>query len=84
VNHFLVTFTLPEELRRAARSNQKLIYNMIFRASSEALQKLAQDERFIGGRPGIVGAMHTWTRALFYHPHVHYIVTGGAPNDRGE
>jgi hypothetical protein len=77
VVHFLVTFTFPEELRRVARSNQKTVYNILFRASSEALQKLAWDERFVGGRVGMVGVLHTWTRALIYHPHVHYIVTGG-------
>jgi len=84
VVHFLVTFTLPEELRKVARANQKMIYNILFRASAEALQKLAADERFIGGRPGMVGVLHTWTRALIYHPHVHYIVTGGGLNDEGE
>jgi hypothetical protein len=84
VVHFLVTFTLPEELRRVARSNQKTVYNILFRASSEALQKLAWDERFVGGRVGMVGVLHTWTRALIYHPHVHYIVTGGGLSESGE
>ena len=82
--HFLVTFTLPEELRRVARSNQKTVYNILFRASSEALQKLAWDERFVGGRVGMVGVLHTWTRALIYHLHVHYIVTGGGFSEKGE
>src|SRR6266567_3317792 len=72
-----VTFTLPQELRAVARSNQKTIYNLLFRTSSQALLKLAQDPRFVGGRVGIVGVLHTWTRQLLYHPHVHYIVTGG-------
>jgi hypothetical protein len=84
VVHFLVTFTLPEELRRVARSNQKTVYNILFRASSEALQKLAWDKRFVGGRVGMVGVLHTWTRALIYHPHVHYIVTGGGLSEEGE
>ena len=88
--HFMVTFTLPEELRAVARRNQKLIYNLLFRASSQALLKLAQDPRFVGaqkrgpraGSPrgvlvGMVGVLHTWTRQLLCHPHVHYIVTGG-------
>jgi ribosomal protein L37AE/L43A len=83
VVHFLVTFTLPEELRRVARSNQKTVYSILFRASSEALQKLAWDERFVGGRVGMVGVLHTWTRALIYHPHVHYIVTGGGLSQNG-
>jgi len=77
VTHFLVTFTLPEELRAIARSHQKTIYNLLFRASSAALLQLAQDPRFVGARLGMVGVLHTWTRQLRYHPHVHYIVTGG-------
>ena len=76
-HHFLVTFTLPAELRALARSHQKTIYNLLFRASAAALQQLAQDPRFVGARLGMVGVLHTWTRQLLYHPHVHYIVTGG-------
>jgi hypothetical protein len=82
-HHFLVTFTLPAELRAVARSHQKTIYNLLFRASSAALQQLAQDPRFVGGRLGMVGLLHTWTRQLLYHPHVHYIVTGGGLTDDG-
>jgi len=77
VSYFMVTFTLPEELRSVARSHQQVIYNSLFRASSEALLELASDPRFVGGRVGAVGVLHTWTRDLFYHPHVHYIATGG-------
>jgi hypothetical protein len=83
VTHFLVTFTLPAELRAIARSNQKTIYNLLFRASSAALQQLAQDPRFVGARLGMVGVLHTWTRQLLYHPHLHYIVTGGGLSDDG-
>ena len=83
VPHFLVTFTLPDELRAVARSNQKLIYNLLFRASAEALQQLALDPRFVGAQIGMVGVLHTWTRQLLYHPHVHYIVTGGGLTDSG-
>jgi hypothetical protein len=77
IQHFLVTFTLPAELRALARSHQKTIYNLLFRASAAALQQLAQDPRFVGACIGMVGVLHTWTRQLLYHPHVHYIVTGG-------
>jgi hypothetical protein len=83
VTHFLVTFTLPAELRALARSNQKLGYNLLFRASSQALLQLAQDPRFVGARLGMVGVLHTWTRQLLYHPHVHYLVTGGGLTDDG-
>jgi len=83
VTHFMVTFTLPEELRALARSHQQTLYNLLFRASAEALQELAADPRFIGGRIGMVGVLHTWTRDLHYHPHVHYIVPGGGLSAEG-
>jgi len=82
-HHFLITFTLPAELRAPARSNQKTIYNLLFRASAAALLQLAQDPRFVGARLGMVGVLHTWTRQLLYHPHVHYIVTGGGLSTEG-
>jgi hypothetical protein len=47
------------------------------------LLQLAQDPRFVGGRLGMVGVLHTWTRQLLYHPHVHYIVTGGGLSAAG-
>ncbi len=64
----LVTFTLPEEFRQIARSNQKLIYGILFRTSAAALKKLAADPRFVGGQIGMTGVLHTWTRDLLYHP----------------
>jgi len=83
INYFLVTFTLPAELRPLARSNQKLLYHLLFRTSSQALLKLAQDPRFVGGRLGMVGVLQTWTRDLRYHPHIHYLVTGGGLTEDG-
>jgi hypothetical protein len=76
--YFMVTFTLPTDLKHIARSNQKTLYNILFRTSAAALQQLAQDPRFVGGRVGMVGVLHTWTRDLSYHPHVHYLVPAGA------
>jgi hypothetical protein len=76
-SYFMLTFTLPGELRRVARSHQKLFYHLLFGTSADAVQKLAQDSRFVGGRIGMVGVLHTWGRNLAYHPHVHYVVPGG-------
>ncbi len=76
-DYFLVTFTLPCELRPIARSNQKVVYNLLFKSSAAALQKLALDPRFVGGEIGMMGGLHTWSRDMGYHPHVHYIVPGG-------
>ena len=75
--YFMLTFTLPEGLRRVARRHQKLFYNLLFRTSAAATQKLAQDPRFIGGQVGMVGVLHTWGRTLTYHPHVHFLVPAG-------
>ena len=77
VPYFLVTFTLPVQLRTIARSNQKCVYNLLFKSSAAALQKLAQDQKFIGGTIGMMGGLHTWTRDMRYHPHVHYIIPAG-------
>lgn len=78
-HHFMITFTVPQALRRFTRSNQKIAYAPLFRASSEAIRVLAQNERHIGGDlPGFFGVLHTWGRTLEYHPHIHYIVAGGA------
>jgi hypothetical protein len=77
VPYFLVTFTLPDELRDVARSNQKLVYDVLFRTSAQAMQTLGADPRFVGGQMGMVGVLHIWGRNLSYHPHVHYLVPGG-------
>lgn len=77
-HHFMVTFTLPEELRSVVRSEQKKAYAAMFEASSQALYTLAANPRFIGADlPGFFGVLHTWGRQLQYHPHIHYIVPGG-------
>ena len=77
-----MTFTLPEELREVARSNQVSVYNLLFRCAAEALQTLTRDR--IGGQIGIVGVLQTWTRDLRYHPHVHFLVPGGGLSEDGK
>lgn len=77
VTHFLITFTMPDILRQNAKTNQVLFYNILFRAASSALQTLAWDSKYIGGRIAIIAVLHTWTRTLNYHPHLHFIVPGG-------
>ena len=78
VPYFMLTFTLPAALRPLARRQQKLIYNLLFRAAAAATQQLAQDPRFLGGSVGMVGVLHTWGRNLSFHPHVHFLVPAGA------
>ena len=84
VPYFMVTFTLPAPLKALARSQQKLVYNLLFRTAAAALQKLAHDPRFVGGQIGMVGILQTWTRDLRYHPHLHCLVPGGGLSSNGE
>jgi Putative transposase/Transposase zinc-binding domain len=75
--YFLLTFTLPTELRPLARSHPKKIYGLLMRAAADALQSLVRDPRFVGARVGALAVLHTWTRAMLFHPHVHMLVTAG-------
>jgi Putative transposase/Transposase zinc-binding domain len=78
-HHFLITFTVPENLRPFMRQNQRVAYSALFKASCDAIKKLALDQKHIGGDlPGFFGVLHTWGRTLQYHPHIHYVVSGGA------
>ena len=84
VNYFMVTFTVPQELRLLIRANQKAAYSALFEAASGALKKLAKDPRFVGcDTAGFTGILHTWTRQLEYHPHIHFIVPGGGIDKTG-
>ena len=75
----MVTFTVPEQLRRVIRSHQKIAYKALFDTSSATLKTLSADEKYIGGDlPGFFGVLHTWGRQLEYHPHIHYIIPGGS------
>jgi len=78
LTYFLVTCTIPEELRALFRRNQRLCYGMLMQESAAALQDVARQLRYLGGELGILGVLHTWSRQLVYHPHVHYLVPGVA------
>ncbi len=77
VNHFLVTFTLPGLLRKYARKNQRIFYSLLLKTAAEALQKLAYDPKFVGGKLGMMAILHTWARNMVYHLHAHFVVSGG-------
>jgi hypothetical protein len=75
--YFLLTFTLPQALRTLVWSHQKDLYGLLLSSAASALQKLAWDPRYVGGRLASLAVLHTWTRALLYHPHVHLLVSAG-------
>lgn len=83
-DHFHTVFTVPSELAPIARANRAAFYALLFSAASETLLDLGRDEARLGGTLGLTCVLHTWTRDLRFHPHVHCIVTGGALSPDGE
>jgi hypothetical protein len=84
VEYFHVVFTLPEELREHVRRHQKILYGIIIKAAAKSLVKLAADPHYVGGLIGVLAILHTWTRTLVYHPHVHCLVPAGGVSDDQE
>jgi len=78
VHAFHVVFTLPSGLRSLVLENRETLFNLLFAAAAEALQELGRDPKYLGGDIGLTAVLHTWTRDLRFHPHLHGIVTGGA------
>lgn len=80
VNYYMVTFTLPKELRGVARKHRSTCYDLLMRCAAETLKTFAQNDKTLGGELGFCSVLHTHTRRLDYHPHVHIVVPGGAIN----
>jgi hypothetical protein len=77
VPYFLLTFTVPEELRRLIRSHLQIALDLFFAVTAKALQDLAGNPRRLGAQLGMLGILHTWSRTLIFHPHIHYLIPGG-------
>ena len=77
VPYFHVVFTLPSSLRRLCRRNDREMYNLLFESATQTLLRLGQDPGRLGARIAITAVLHTWTRELDYHPHLHCIVSAG-------
>lgn len=78
VPYFHVVFTIPEAFHRLFRRHQERLYPAAMRAASETLLELGSSAAPLGGRVGVLASLHTWSRKLLYHPHVHCLVTAGA------
>lgn len=74
-HYFHVVFTLPEPLRALALANPDIVYDLLFATAIETLQELAATR--LGAQLGITAVLHTWTREMLLHPHLHCVVTGG-------
>lgn len=77
VTYYHNVFTIPEELNPLTLVNQRVIYDILFRAGSETLIDLCKDSKHMGGQIGLIAVLHTWGQNMMDHPHLHCIVPGG-------
>jgi hypothetical protein len=77
VPYYHVVFTLPAAIADIAYQNKAVIYDLLFKASAEALITIAADPKHLGARVGVTSVLHTWGSAMTHHPHAHMIVPGG-------
>lgn len=82
--YFLLTFTLPEELRPLAWQNQRTLYSIMTRCSWETVKTFTRNDPQLQGAAGATAVLHTHSRRLDYHPHVHWVMPAAAiePNKR--
>ena len=76
--YFLLTFTLPAEFRALAWAHQGVVYDLLMRCSWETVRTFSQNDRQLRGTPGAIAVLHTNTRRLDYHPHVHLVMPAAA------
>ena len=77
-NYFHVVFTVPDNLLNGIiLRNRELFFRLLFAAGSQTLLELGADPKRLGAQLGITIVLHTWTRDLRVHAHLHCIVTGG-------
>lgn len=80
VPYFMVTFTLPYELRALAWRHQTTLYNLLFATAVSTLKDFGLNPKQLGAEMGMTAVLHTHSRRLDYHPHLHFIVPGGGIN----
>ena len=77
VPYYHITVTFPQEMRYIIRSNSRKLLSILMREVANVLMELAADPKFVGGKISILEVLHTWSRSLIYHPHIHCLVPGG-------
>ncbi len=80
VPYFMATFTLPFELRALCRCNQKVVYSILFSTVASTLKDFGLNSKQLGGEIGMTMVLHSNSRRLEYHPHIHVVIPGGAVN----
>jgi hypothetical protein len=82
VLYFMVTFTLPYELRSLAWHHQKAVYSILFTCAAGTLKDFGLNPKNLGAEIGMTMALHTHNRKLDFHPHMHVVVPGGGVDKR--
>ncbi len=82
VEYYLITFTLPYQLRDLAWRNQKLVYALFFACVQNVLKTFTQNDKKLNGMAGFTAILHTHSRELNYHPHIHVVIPGGSINKK--
>jgi hypothetical protein len=77
IPYFHAVFTVPPAIAEIALRNKRTLFGILFRASAEALLRIAADPKHLGAHIGFFSILHTWGQNLLFHPHVHCVVTGG-------
>ena len=83
-DHFHIIFTLPDQLRVLWKFNRSVMNRILFNGCRDTIFELLSDEKYMGGKPGIIASLHTWTKTLLLHPHIHCLVTGCGLTESGE
>ena len=76
-DYYHIVFTCPSELNPLIYCNQKEMYSLFFHTVAETVMELSGNPAHLGGTPGFISVMHTWSSDLSYHPHIHVLCTGG-------
>jgi len=82
--YFHVVFTVPEEIATIAYQNKEVVYDILFRATSETLRTIAADPKHLGAEIGFFAVLHSWGQNLMFHPHLHCVVPGGGLSPDGQ
>ncbi len=84
VPYFHAVLTIPDTLNPVALVNQKIIYDILFRAGKETFLELGRDPKHLGAEIGLIAVLHTWSQTLLDHPHLHCIIPCGGLTENGK
>lgn len=72
--HHHVIFTLPHDLLPFWRWNRSGLADLLFRVAWDVVRTLLGEDRYLGGRSGMIASFQSWSETLAEHPHLHCIV----------